>query len=466
MFWKLIVVFSVLVLSCYLFYKASGTLNPIKVNVITYFFYLFILHNFLGSSLVFLGLKKHYLISKIVNENTINKTYFIICFTALVFPIAMIVVSRLFKVNVRKQYEEFLKKSIIIENDDYIFIVTSIISIFCLILTIVMFKRMKTIPLINLIFNRGLSSMGVDRINISKGTYINQYLRNFLVLGITPLLSYLAYIYYKCTKKRNWGILFLLLFIASIFIKTYNYAKSPVITYIFMFVFINIIIKGKIKLKSLIKFAVLGIGVLGIMYIKMGYNFSNGIDIYSGPFGRFIFTQIATLFLHVDLFPNFIPYLNWRSLSPSILGLIFNGSKHIRSGRAVMQFYSPDKVVNGTAGVMNTLFVGEAYANFGIIGVILGVIYVGIIFESVYLMFIKNKKTPTNVIMYIFATQTLVEVSQSGFTDYIYNSNAIVNIGLILFIVLIAKLLEKKKMLNDIIIKIRQFNSKGRKING
>lgn len=456
-------VFTILISSCYLFYKASGTLNPMKFNIIIYFMYLFIFLNFFGSSLVFLGLKKHYLISKIINESTINKTYFIICFTAVAFPITMIAVSKLFKINVRKQYEEFLNKPVIIENDDYIFVITFIISIFCFILTAVMFKRMRTIPLINLIFNRGLSSAGVDRINISRGTYINQYLRNFLVLGITPLLSYLAYIYYKCTKKRNWRILFLVLFITSIFIKTYDYAKSPVIIYIFMFVFINIILNGKVKLKSLIKFSVLGIGVLVIMYIKMGYDFSNGIDIYNGPFGRFIFTQIATLFLHVDLFPTFLPYLNWRSISPSILRLISNGSKHIRSGRAVMQFYSPSRVVNGTAGVMNTLFVGEAYANFGIMGVILGVVYVGILFEVVYLVFIKSKKTPTNIVMYIFATYTLVGVSQSGFTDYIYNSGIIVNIGLILFIVLIAKLLQKKKMFNNVIIMIGQFNNRGGK---
>lgn len=465
MFWKLIVVFSVLVLSCYLFYKASGTLNPLKLNIIIYFFYLFILHNFLGSSLVFLGLKKHYLISKIINDSTINKTYFIICFTALMFPTIMIIISKLFKINVKSEYERFLSKTVVIEDDNYIFIITTILSCFCLILTIIMFKEMKTIPLLNIIFNRNLSSAGVDRINISKGEYINPYIRNFFILGMTPLLSYLAYIYYKCTKKRNWKILFIVLFIISIFIKTYNYAKSPVITYMFMFIIINIVICGKIKFKLFMRFSLVGIIVLLIMYVKMGYNFSNGVDIYNGPFGRFIFTQIATLFLHIDLFPNFISYLGGRSISPSVLKILGLGQKHIRSGKAVMQFYSPEKVVGGTAGVMNTLFVGEAYANFGIIGVILGVIYVGILFQLVYLIFIKIKKTPISIIIYIFATYTLVGISQSGFTDYIYNSGVIVNVALILCIVLFSKVLKRRKMFNNVIARIIEFNSKERKKN-
>nr|WP_243118015.1 O-antigen polymerase [Hathewaya histolytica] len=453
-------VISTLFLSLYLFYKASGTLNLQKLNIISYLFYLFIMHDFLGASLVYLGLTDHYLIRKITSHSTIDKTYYIICFVAIALPLSMVIISKILKVDVRKQYNTYLKSEVNLENENYIFLITLVISFICIFFSSLMFLKMGRIPLLDLIFNRKLSNTGVQRIYISNANFINPYIRNILVLGFTPLLSYFSYIYYKCTRSRSWCILFYVLFIFSLCIKTYNYAKSPVITYMFIFLLINIVIKGRIKRKSLIIFTILSAFALIIIYIKFGYVSDKFIDIYNGPLGRVIFTQIATLFLHVDLFPMYIPYLSGRSFSPTILKIFYPGARHIRSGRAVMKFYSPEKVVAGTAGVMNTLFVGEAYANFGMYGVILGTLYVGVLFELIFIFFIKRQKTPINIIMYIFLTFSLVSSSQSGFVDYIYSFSIISSLGLLIFILISSKLLAKKQYCRNIIDNLEKFNSK------
>ena len=57
-------------------------------------------------------------------------------------------------------------------------------------------------------------------------------------------------------------------------------------------------------------------------------------------------------------------FLGGRSFTPTILRLIgMNSSDYLRSAKLTMAFYGSEKVYDGSAGVMNALFAGEAYAN-------------------------------------------------------------------------------------------------------
>ncbi|MEG0371691.1 MAG: O-antigen polymerase, partial [Clostridium sp.] len=313
-----------------------------------------------------------------------------------------------------------------------------------------MFIKIGSIPLIDLALGRDGSHISTDRIAISTSKQMNPYIRNLVVLTFTPILSYLAYVYALSTKKKRWYGLFSILFIASILIKTYNYAKSPLAFYIFAFVIIYIVVRGSIPIKRLS--AVIGICMFTIlfMYFKNGFGLSRMFDIYNGPLGRTFFTQVGTLFLHVDLFPQHLPFLEGRSFSPSILSLFTNGWESFRSGFVTMHFYAPEKVYQGIAGVMNTLFVGEAYANFGMKGALASIVYVGVVIKSALLLLIKTKKTPINITIYIILTTLLVNATQGGFTDFVYNSSIIFSVGFILIIKYTAVYIDRFKLLDKI----------------
>ena len=50
---------------------------------------------------------------------------------------------------------------------------------------------------------------------------------------------------------------------------------------------------------------------------------------------------------------------------------------------------------------MSTMFLGEAYANFNWIGVTVSPIIVGLLFSSILCIYLKAKKTPLNIILYL-----------------------------------------------------------------
>lgn len=147
----------------------------------------------------------------------------------------------------------------------------------------------------------------------------------------------------------------------------------------------------------------------------------NILTLYFGPIGRILFTQVATLFLHIDAFPQKIPFLNGASFS-SKFKWIFENASFQRSGRIVMEIYSPEAVAEGTAGVMNTLFVGEAYANFGIIGVLVAPIIFGVIIAIFMFIVLKARKTPVTIFFYVEMMQLLMTFVQGGFVDIFYNA--------------------------------------------
>ncbi|MEF9934224.1 MAG: O-antigen polymerase [Clostridium sp.] len=450
LFMKFVIVLSLFCLSCYLFHRASTTLNPGKLNIVSYAFYLFVIPSFIGASLVYLGWDQHYMIAKITDKDTIGKTYFLISATAIILPLAMIVWAKLFRVNTRLEYNQYLERETNNDGEKSIFVVTLLVAIVCLFFTGLMFVKMGSIPLLDLVLGRDGSHISADRIAISTGGGMNQYVRNLVVLTFTPILSYLAFVFALSTNKKRWYTLFSVLFVASVFIKTYNYAKSPLAFYIFAFVIIYIVVRGSIPIKKLaVVVGVCGFTIL-FMYFKNGFSLSQMFDIYNGPLGRTLFTQVGTLFLHVDLFPQYIPFLEGRSFSPSILSLFTDGWEHFRSGLVTMHFYAPEKVVEGIAGVMNTLFVGEAYANFGMKGALLSIVYVGFVIKSVLLLLIKTKKTPINITIYIILTTLLVNATQGGFTDFVYNSSIIFSVAFVLIIKVTAIYVDKFKVLDRI----------------
>ena len=86
-------------ISTILFSKAAGTLNPGKVNVISYIYYIFMLQTFAGTALILLGFDKHYTLGYLLKLYDYRSSCFWNCnyFTGIYFALGE---------NVQSQHEE------------------------------------------------------------------------------------------------------------------------------------------------------------------------------------------------------------------------------------------------------------------------------------------------------------------------------------------------------------------------
>lgn len=417
---KIIIVFLALGTYVLLFKFASGTLKLQKLNILSFLFYNLLLFDFIGASLIFIGFQKHYLIAKMINPDNISKTYCILIYTILILPFVINVMNYCFYKNgIKRELNTFLSRTVILDyNSNRTYIFTMLLSSIALLSTVYTLVNIGYIPILNM-FGSALD-MNVASISNSRNFSGNQYIKNIGMSFLTPMLSYYIYILARLKKEYKWYILFGIMFVASIIAKTYDFSKGPLIYYFFYFYIIEVTLGNVKSIKKILPYIIGAIIFLLFIYAVVLKQGQNILTIYFGPVGRIIFTQVATLFLHMDAFPSIVPYLNGASFS-SKFSFIFESASFERSGRVVMETYSKEGVAEGTAGVMNTLFVGEAYANFGIIGVIIAPIIFGVVISFFLFVILKLKKTPVSIIAYIQLMQIFMNIVQGGFVDIFYN---------------------------------------------
>lgn len=433
----------VLFVSFFLFKRASGTMSITKLNIISFnYYYQLILQAFVGVNIVILGLDSHYLLNRITDFSIKQTAYFSVVFVLIAMPLSMLFISFIARFNSRREWITYTNKDIksIISKDDKAVFVTLTIFTFISFLSIAYtFLSIGTIPLFQMLLNSSAEQAARLRIIASTEFGGVVYIRNVFGLTMTPILSYIAYTYTFKSKYIGWRILFVILALLSLIILTYSGAKAPVLMYIFSFIFLQVLISGKINLKKMLTLVLVVIVVLVGFYISiMNYQLSF-FDINNGPLGRIFLGQIASLYFHFMYFPEVIPFLDGHGF-PGIIAKLFN-FEAIRSSRIIMELVNPASVQAGTAGVMNTLFIGEAYANYGWSGLILGTIYVGFCIQIAYILLLRLPKNP--LIIAFFVSVTLKIPLTGGFFDFIYNPGIILTIVILISFYLIALIIHK-----------------------
>lgn len=445
----LVIIISFL-LSWILFRKAAGTLDLGKINIISYVYYLFLLQTFIGISLIKLGFNKHYTLDYLLHrEKSINITFVVVMLMAIMFPVIIIVVEKILRVNMAQAYSNYLESKVEKSGKNCYYRGICVVSIILITLLIGYLMKIGYVPLLKLIFSSGDFDFAHERIKIGNVYFLHPYITNLLILQGIPLLSYLSFSFALIEREKRWYILTGILFIASVVTKTYKFSKAPLPFHLFVYILICIYLCGGIKKGIMVLFGIsMAIMFMG-MYALTGAS-SSLFDIYNGICGRTLFTQVGTLSYVFDLFPEHIPFLEGRSLAGNILRLLGkNPEEHLRSAKLIMDFYGSEKVYDGTGGVMNSIFVGEAYANWGWVGIIGSILWVGIVIGVLSVMIVKMKKNAVSITFFATITTKIGNTAQGGFCDFIYNVDLYMTICIFIglyFAPNIYKLLEKSSV--------------------
>lgn len=410
----------VLIISYWFFSKASGGMNPKRLNMISWvFWYSLLLQTFIASILIVYSLDNHYSVGKIYFESSRLKGWLAVQYCMVVLPISMYVCMILTtkKINNKMVLDDFIKSkmtSCITEKDRVLRGFLYFLAIICCGAVFYSFLSIGSYPF--KMFIVGGENFSEYRQSVTRGFSGNVYIKNMIGLTLTPIVSYIFYAYYRLYAEKIDLLFFGLTFFCALSIISFDYAKSPIAFYLIGFIFLKISIGDNINYKKFITYFFLIIGLIVTYYLATGYEggVSSLFSSYNtGILGRILLSQASGLYLAFDYYPIVYDYIGFNSISN------FFGEDRERMARELMIGVNEAAVLSGEAGVINTLFVAEAWANFGAWGVIFGVIWVGFFIQILYQFFIRGSKNPLKLGIYSYLCYKIPVTG--GLNDFIYN---------------------------------------------
>lgn len=403
-----------------LFSKASGGLNLARINAVSMAYYYLLFYEAIGACLVYCGFRNHYILQKVYDASVFDAGFYWIVYALIAMPITIIVINKLSS----RPKTRSIVANIVDKNDDVerYYSIVFFLTIICMVACVYTFYNIGYVSFFKMLFSNTGFDFLTSRISNAKGFGGNVYIRNFLYLNLSPILAFASYIFYKGTKTQRWKFLVIINFVMAILAKTYDFSKAPIIVFFIVIYIIDGFFEEDNR-KSFKRIIIIGITI--VSFICFSYivtaNFSGGnwISLSNGPLSRLLITQLSGFYMHLDVFPNRYPFLGGASF-PGWVGSIFGQSDWgLRSAKIIMQVVNPSGVAAGTAGVANTIYLGEAYANWGVVGLILSPIYVGTLFGFLQKYITTHRKRPIIILYYVVLLNFLNNTLEGGFVDFI-----------------------------------------------
>lgn len=417
--------FIISLISFFLFKCASGTMALNRINMISVIYYYYLMFiSYIGVLLIFYGYAENPVILLVTNK-TIFLGWMLVSYTMIALPFGILIVKFLLKIrDSQKLFNKYAFKKIVpllSKKDSFIRIFLYILTFLSLFSCIYMITTVKDIPQLNLLYLSNYSDVLYIRNKINREFHGIYLIKSIFFEQLTPLLSYITYSYYRLTNSFRDKIWFFLMLFLSIFALTFSLAKGTLVVYIITFLILHIYINGYIKWKKFIMFLIVSLVFLLFMFLVMVKD--SLLIVIQYLINRIFVDQISGAFLMFEIFPSKYKHIEFLSLSKPI-SLILFGQYSEPSTRIAMEYAFPKASELGYMNLLSTLFIGEAWANFGWTGVLLGPIYIGIIIGSFYYFILKSKKTP--ILLGLFAYFSFGVNIGSQFNQYIYNSTVFV----------------------------------------
>lgn len=236
--------------------------------------------------------------------------------------------------------------------------------IFFLFIIIYVSFSAKRIPLFYLFSDNSslMSARFQSKFNFSG----NVYLKNLVFGKLIKFTCLVAYARYLLRPSQVRRIVSILLILFASYAELFDGEKAPFVFLLISLAIVRFLIRG-VNTGSLIKSGTLAFATMFVFYTII----EDGSTAYllESMFNRAALVPVAGLLLTINYFPNKIEFLHGASFPQWMISPF--GLEHKRSARAVMEIFNPDGVEGGTAGVINSWYQAEAFANFGFVAALI-----------------------------------------------------------------------------------------------
>lgn len=253
------------------------------------------------------------------------------------------------------------------------------------------------------------------------------------------IVTFTLFSAFLLTKKKIIFFLFLVAFLGSSFAAVMATEKAPFAQILIglLLVYGITLLKGKIPIKVTIILLVVLFSSLIAFYIF----FMGSADVFSAfasIFSRAFAGSIQPAYHYLEFFPHHQDFLMGRSF-PNPGGIL--PIEPYRMTVEVMNWVNPND--KGIVGSMPTVFWAEAYANFGVLGVVLVPFVIGVVLYAVYYLVDKLENTPLKIGFFVWLMQHFKNLSVTGFSGYLIDFSLV---ALVFILVLSISLANRFKL--------------------
>lgn len=422
----------VLCISYRLFKNAAGTLSLCRLNTVSYvFYYSILISTFLGSVICALGYGDDHWILCYTKRETRVIAWLTVCYSIIAIPLGMRFVNRIYHIgNIRKLYEDFITSDLHIRlSNKKIKKVLFLMCIFSVLISIYIRNNSGSWPLFTALIEQDYLGAREERIDVRRNFHGIIYIKNLGGLCLVPLFSYFSYII-LINKKNLYNLCcYSVILLCTLFVLSYDTQKAPLIFYLVGYIIIYTLISGPIKRRTLIGFVGVSLFLMSLMYVSFNATSNGALDVLLDPtssmWGRMFISSYAGVPLSFEWFPDVIKQPTWQIGLPEFVLKAF-GLPTMESARLMMLKIEP------SGNLISSYFIAEAWANYGIFGVIFSPFVIGFCVQFIHLFLLRHRKDPIAIAFYAFMTTRWV--ISSGFVNYLYFKAILIPLVLYLII--------------------------------
>lgn len=289
---------------------------------------------------------------------------------------------------------------------------------FCVIVLINYLRQLDQIALI-VALTDGASAAKQARSDMGNSFPGKYHWYKLVMHDLGNLLTFTLFALWLISKRKKEFVFFIITFSYSVFVAIMATEKGPVVWLLIGLFLVYFLVKknGLVPFKKLIPFALGIIGLLMISYIYfMGSN-DLGSALWS-VFSRAFSGSISPAYFYLEFFPKHQDYLLGRTF-PNPGGLM--PYEPYRYTIEVMNWKFPSLVGSGVVGTAPTVFWGEAYANFGPLGIPVIAFIMGCLVTLVSYMVSKIEINPLTIGFLVWLIIIFKNLAFTGFSGYFYN---------------------------------------------
>ena len=407
------------------------TINGIfSINILGFLNLNIFIFQFIGIPFLYFGLFSDRVDDGITNKSIIFMVLLYTSFTILLLNIGYFFAKSLF--GLENQVPQ-IKKNII--NEYSITTKIQFVGIICSLFSLYYYYSQG---LENLAITAILNNLDASEVAFARSSMTNNYVGNLhWIKFVTNDLFFFVILYLTIIfliKERLNIILYLsltLIYSVNLLVTT---EKAPIIDFLLSILMLKYFFLNTNRLNIYKTFLPIASVLMVLFFVYKSFMPITSISqVFYFILSRTLGGQIQVAYYYLDFFPNFHPYLYGLSF-PNPSGIL--PFTNFALTQQVHSWVHPELASIGIIGSMPTIFWGELYANFGILGIIICTPIIGLLLYILNWYFDSQKNYILGLSMFVFLMFHYKNLALSSLSNYIFD----INLVLILMISVILRI--------------------------